>query len=1281
MRIPSTAGTRDPERSRFFHKLMAKTRTYFGWTALIASGILLLVVVGLVLYSRTEGFRDRLRDEVVAALNESIRGEIGLGRVQGSIWAKLVLSDLSVRYQGDVLLAVPRISASYRLLPLLRGRLEVDSLRVVGVVMRAKQDAQGHWNVAEALSARKPQAEEGAGLPLTVALHEIVLRGRRIDLRLQAGQSYHLTDTELHAHGVLGPAGVAAEVSRLATRLTAAGMPPVQMDAALAYQDSTAPATARVKRLVLATPLSRLRFAGALRDLQAPHVEATMLIDKVAAADVRTFVSDPGLKSDVTGSLVVRGPLSELQASLKLAAARSRITGELRADVSGAEPRYAATAHLVRLDIDDLLESEMAGVVEGTLSARGSGASLDQLSARAEVKGQGLRVGDWRIGTATTGARLDRGSATLKGELRGESGKATWQGEVRLGETPHYRLALSVEHLDIKKLAAGADPIESDLNLKAMISGKGLTFADMNTRAKVDVLPSRVGPVQVRSGRVDAQVANQRVRIDQGRLVANGTNIAISGQVATKADAPGALSYTVQMDDIGPWLALAGQQGSGRLALRGKAKGAIDDLAAQGELNAAALRLPAFSLKSGIVDFDISAIGRPQPRGTVTARLAGLKAANVGLRTLDANVTLPPTKTLFAQIAVKAQDTEARAHRLRLEVRALADRVAVGLKELRLALPGGAWQLVQPASVVKKGDDITIDNLSLVNGDQRLLADGTFSLSGGQDLRLQIERFDLASLRPLLKKPRLAGRLGIRAAIDGTTAAPRIAATGDVAKLTVGDQALAGVSTRLTVGERRATFDLVVKQDAAHALNATASLPVALAWAGGFKAEAHGDLDASVRSTGLDLAVLNALADQGIRDVQGKLILDLRLRGPVSRPQPSGRFGLHEGKATVEATGLTYTDVTLLGTMGPDQIRIEQVSAQSRNGRIQGRGRVDIRDYRPQRVELSLAATRWPAIWTRQYKAEIDLQVDAQGPLISPTVTGRAEVLHARLRPDLTILQDQPITPRDETIVVVQPEDRVKPAPPRQAREPGLAESPLYEALALDFKLHLARDTQVRDPNARVELTGDVRAKKPKGGPLSLVGAIDVEEGWAGFKGRRFAMERGRVVFTGGQKINPSLDIVAAHRASDYLIKVVIAGSAEEPKLDLESEPALEQADILAVLLFGKPASELERGEKLDLQRQAASLAGSYAASAIGQSVSDALGLEALGVEMDFSGGQVGFQRYLTPKTRISISQDLVGGREGQEISIDYELAPGWELGTVTSSSGSGADIIWRKRY
>ena len=86
---------------------MAKIRTYFGWTALTASGVLLLVVVGLVLYSRTAGFRDLLREKTLAALNENVRGQIGLGTLQGSIWANLVLSDLTLRYLSLIHISEP----------------------------------------------------------------------------------------------------------------------------------------------------------------------------------------------------------------------------------------------------------------------------------------------------------------------------------------------------------------------------------------------------------------------------------------------------------------------------------------------------------------------------------------------------------------------------------------------------------------------------------------------------------------------------------------------------------------------------------------------------------------------------------------------------------------------------------------------------------------------------------------------------------------------------------------------------------------------------------------------------------------------------------------------------------------------------------------------------------------------------------------------------------------------------------------------------------------------
>jgi autotransporter translocation and assembly factor TamB len=79
-----------------------------------------------------------------------------------------------------------------------------------------------------------------------------------------------------------------------------------------------------------------------------------------------------------------------------------------------------------------------------------------------------------------------------------------------------------------------------------------------------------------------------------------------------------------------------------------------------------------------------------------------------------------------------------------------------------------------------------------------------------------------------------------------------------------------------------------------------------------------------------------------------------------------------------------------------------------------------------------------------------------------------------------------------------------------------------------------------------------------------------------------------------------------------------------------------------------------------------------------------ALRLNTLGVdirELDFSGGRVGFGRYVGGKTYMSLSQQVTG-EHGREVSMEYQVARDWKIGTSTNSTGTnGIDIIWHKRY
>jgi translocation and assembly module TamB len=127
----------------------------------------------------------------------------------------------------------------------------------------------------------------------------------------------------------------------------------------------------------------------------------------------------------------------------------------------------------------------------------------------------------------------------------------------------------------------------------------------------------------------------------------------------------------------------------------------------------------------------------------------------------------------------------------------------------------------------------------------------------------------------------------------------------------------------------------------------------------------------------------------------------------------------------------------------------------------------------------------------------------------------------------------------------------------------------------------------------------------------------------------------------------------------------------------------LEQADILSVLLFGKPAATLSDGQQVALQAQALKTAANFIASDLRQSVARKVGLDVL--EFDFgdqlSEGRVGIGKYVREDVFVSASQEF-GEEKEQEVAIEYNITPNWQIRSSTTSDGeSGIDIFWKKSY
>ena len=233
------------------------------------------------------------------------------------------------------------------------------------------------------------------------------------------------------------------------------------------------------------------------------------------------------------------------------------------------------------------------------------------------------------------------------------------------------------------------------------------------------------------------------------------------------------------------------------------------------------------------------------------------------------------------------------------------------------------------------------------------------------------------------------------------------------------------------------------------------------------------------------------------------------------------------------------------------------------------------------------------------------------------------------------------------------------------------------DALSLDVGIRITHDAWIRRDDADVELAGNLRLGKEAYHPLFINGDLRLVRGWYAFQGRRFDLDEGRVIFAGDVPPDPQLDIGARNRTGEYTVTVEIGGRATEPTLTLSSEPTLEQADILSLLVFGRPARDLGSEQSLDLQRKAISLASGYVMPELRQSMMNTLGLDTL--EVGDEGVRAG--RYVTRDIFVTLAQDFTG-RTGQVMGVEYAVTHRMSLKLSTSTRGDSAvDLLWHRRY
>lgn len=629
---------------------------------------------------------------------------------------------------------------------------------------------------------------------------------------------------------------------------------------------------------------------------------------------------------------------------------------------------------------------------------------------------------------------------------------------------------------------------------------------------------------------------------------------------------------------------------------------------------------------------------------------------------------------------------EARGTALRWANRSLGDaaidlrttaRGDIEVEEANLQGPEFSLRAQGKARRMKTGG-LDIEHLSLSLDGQPFEISGEISSERLTGLAVRAHQLDASSLGAVLGLPYpLGGALDVEVDLDGPLPRPKFRTSVDWLDPRVAGAKLDRARLDSTGSEGQLRIELELFAEGQEVMEGQATLPYSHHIPLDAKLLDHPESQISLHGKRVDLGLFSPLLARYARDLRGRLQVALEIRGATPQPELEG---------SIDVSGAEARIALLAGRLGPINGRIEMRgrtlsipalhvgTAGSPNGRADLNGRIDFAASGSPKIELGLTLQKLPVSLSSVFRGQLLGDISIEGNLESPVVRGRVEIEKAWIR----------LPEREDPVLR---EIRIVSGSPGEKSSKHIVEDKepdsLFERSTLEVQLRAARGTRVRGLGADLEVSGDLELRKAATHPPRYSGQVEVVRGTYTFYGRRFVIRRGTARFTGSAKLIPRIDIEAAHRVRDITILAYLTGSALDPTLRLESQPALSESEVLHYLVFGRDSESQPNGDDASLASNAGALAAGVAVNQITPLLEEALPIDSLELQLadDNSEGRIAVGKYVSREIYVRYARTL-SRNPVEELQLELRLDDHWRLETQTSSDeNSGIDVIWTTDY
>jgi translocation and assembly module TamB len=182
----------------------------------------------------------------------------------------------------------------------------------------------------------------------------------------------------------------------------------------------------------------------------------------------------------------------------------------------------------------------------------------------------------------------------------------------------------------------------------------------------------------------------------------------------------------------------------------------------------------------------------------------------------------------------------------------------------------------------------------------------------------------------------------------------------------------------------------------------------------------------------------------------------------------------------------------------------------------------------------------------------------------------------------------------------------------------------------------------------------------------------------------------------GTTPIDPRIDITARRVISGVEALVHVRGTARAPELQLTSNPPLDEADILSLIVFNQPVNSLGEAQQVSLAERAGALATGFVASSLASSIGGALEIDVFEIQTTAEsggGGSLTVGEQVGERLFVKFRQGF-GAQSISEFILEYQLADFLRLQTSVAEGAaatqrtltqqveqSGVDLIFFFSY